>query len=99
MGRSKVGTIKKRSPDGLIYPNQTTIIINIICWYIIRDGKSTLKFNEQRKMDLNNRKMKKNHPPSPVIFEICPNNKYFQRFMHRKVLSKVFELLVSVRLG
>ena len=35
---------KRRSPDGLLLPNQTTIIINII-WFSIRYGKSTMKFN------------------------------------------------------
>ena len=25
-----------------------TIMINITCWYYIRDGKSTMKFNEQK---------------------------------------------------
>ena len=31
MERSKAGTKEKRSPDGLNYPIQNTIIINIIC--------------------------------------------------------------------
>ena len=31
MERSKVDTKEKRSPDGLDYHNQNTIIINIIC--------------------------------------------------------------------
>ena len=31
MERSKSGTKEKRSPDVLNYPNQNTIIINIIC--------------------------------------------------------------------
>ena len=31
MERSKSGTKEKRSPDGQIYPNENTIIINIIC--------------------------------------------------------------------
>ena len=31
MERSKDCTKEKRSPDGLNYPNQDTIIINIIC--------------------------------------------------------------------
>ena len=31
MERSKVGTKEKRSPDGLNYPYQNTIMINIIC--------------------------------------------------------------------
>ena len=35
---------KKLGPDGLNYPNQNTIIINIICQYF-RDGKSTKKLN------------------------------------------------------
>ena len=30
MEKSKAGTKEKRSPDGLNYPNQTTININII---------------------------------------------------------------------
>ena len=65
MERSKAGTRKKRIPDGLNYPNQNTIIINIICQYFIRDGKSTMKFNlTKNKQDLNNLKIK-NHPPSP----------------------------------
>ena len=56
---------KKRSPDGLSHPNQHTIIMNKI-WYFIRNGKSTMKFNWQKnKMDLNIRKMT-NHPPSPA---------------------------------
>ena len=40
MKRSKSGTKEKSSPDGLNYPIQNTIIINIICQYLIRDGKS-----------------------------------------------------------
>ena len=31
MERSKAGTKEKRRPDGLNYPNQNVIIINIIC--------------------------------------------------------------------
>ena len=31
MERSKEGTKEKKNPDGLNYPNQNTIIINIIC--------------------------------------------------------------------
>ena len=42
--RSTAGTKEKRSPDGLNYPNQNTIIMNIICQYFIRDGKK-MKFN------------------------------------------------------
>ena len=45
MERSKVRTKEKRSPDGLNYPNQNTIIINIICKHFIRNGKSRMKFN------------------------------------------------------
>ena len=44
MEKSKAGT-KKRSPDGLSLPNQNPIIINIICSYFIRYGKSSIKFN------------------------------------------------------
>ena len=44
MERSKEGT-KKRSPDGLTYPNQNTIIMNITLQYFIRHGKRTMKFN------------------------------------------------------
>ena len=45
MERSKAGMTEKWSPYGLKYPNQNTLIINIICQYFIRDGKSTMKFN------------------------------------------------------
>ena len=45
MERSKAGTKEKRSPDGLNYSNQNTIIINIICQYFIRDEKNVMKFN------------------------------------------------------
>ena len=31
MDKSKAGTKEKESPDGLNYPTQNTIIINIIC--------------------------------------------------------------------
>ena len=66
MERSTAGTKEKRSPDGLTYQNQNTIIINIICQYFITDEK---KHNEtqltKNKMDLNNRKIK-NYPPSPM---------------------------------
>ena len=31
MEKNKAGTKEKRSPDGLNYPNENTIIINIIC--------------------------------------------------------------------
>ena len=44
MESSKAGT-KERSRDGLSLPNQNTIIINKVCQYFIRDGKSTKKFN------------------------------------------------------
>ena len=44
MERSKAGTKDKRS-DGINYPNQNTILINIINQYFIRYGKSTMKFN------------------------------------------------------
>ena len=40
MERSKAGTKEKRSPEGLNDSNQNTIIVNIICQYFIRDGKS-----------------------------------------------------------
>ena len=43
--RSKAGTKEKRSPDGLKYPNQNTIIISIISQCCIKYGKSTMKFN------------------------------------------------------
>ena len=40
MEKSKAGMKeKKRSPDGLNYHNQNTIIINIICLYFIIYGK------------------------------------------------------------
>ena len=45
MERSKAGTKGKRSPDGLNYPNQNTIMINIICLHFITDGKSTIDLN------------------------------------------------------
>ena len=46
MESSKAGTKEKISLVGLNYPNQNTIIIiNIICEYLIRDGKSTMTFN------------------------------------------------------
>ena len=48
MERSKAGTKEKRIPDGLNYSNQNTVIINIICLYFVRDGKSTMKFNYQK---------------------------------------------------
>ena len=35
MERSKAGTKNKRSPDGLLLPNQNTIIINIKLQYFI----------------------------------------------------------------
>ena len=43
--RSKVGTKKKRSPDGLSHPNQNIIIINKILLNFIRYGKNIMKFN------------------------------------------------------
>ena len=43
MERRKSGMKEKRNPDGLNYPNQNTIIINIICYHFIRDKK---KYNE-----------------------------------------------------
>ena len=39
MQKSKPGTKEKRSPDGIINPNQNTIITNQICQYLKRDGK------------------------------------------------------------
>ena len=48
MERSKVGTKEKRSPGGLNYPNQNTMLINIICQHFIRDGKSAMtKFRKR----------------------------------------------------
>ena len=44
MERSKVGT-KNRRPDGLSFPNQKTIILNITWLYFIRYGKSTINSN------------------------------------------------------
>ena len=44
MERSKAGT-KERSPDGLSLPNQNTILINIMWYYVTRYGESTMKFN------------------------------------------------------
>ena len=38
---------KKRSPDGLLLPNQNTII-NKIVTHFKRNKKSTMKFNEQK---------------------------------------------------
>ena len=46
MERSNAGT-KRRSPVCLSYPNQNTIIINIILQYFIRYGKSAMTFNQQ----------------------------------------------------
>ena len=43
--RSKAGTKEKRCPDGLTLPIQNTAIINMICYYFTRYGKSTMKFN------------------------------------------------------
>ena len=37
---------KKESPDGLNYPNQNTIIINIICLYFLTYGKSIMKYSD-----------------------------------------------------
>ena len=34
MERSKAGTKEKSSPDGINYPNQNTIMINIICQFV-----------------------------------------------------------------
>ena len=63
--RRKAGT-KKRSPDGLSHPNKNIIKINKILYNFIRYGKSIMKFNLQKKMDLNNRKMA-NHHPTPEM--------------------------------
>ena len=49
MERSKAGTKEKGSPDGLHYPDQNAIIINIICEYLIRYGKRTIELNLQKK--------------------------------------------------
>ena len=39
---------KESSPDGLLLPNQNTILINTIWYYFRRYGKSTMKFNYQK---------------------------------------------------
>ena len=39
MNRSTVGTKEKTSPDGLNYPNQNTILINIICIILLEMEK------------------------------------------------------------
>ena len=44
MEKSTAGT-NKGSPDGLSHPNRNTIIINIIWYNFIRNGKRTMKFN------------------------------------------------------
>ena len=48
MESSKAGAREKNSRQGLNYPNKNTIIINLICQYFIRYGKSTMKFNQQK---------------------------------------------------
>ena len=40
--RSKAGT-KERRPVGLSLPNQNTISVNIISYYVTRYGRSTIK--------------------------------------------------------
>ena len=44
MEKSKAGT-KKKSPDGQSLPNKNTILMNIICYYFRRYGKSTMQLN------------------------------------------------------
>ena len=39
MEGSKAGTKEKRCPDGLNYPNQNTIIINMICSILLEMEK------------------------------------------------------------
>ena len=63
MEKSKAGT-KERSPDSLSLPNQNTIIINIICQYFIRYGKSYMKSSNKKQ---NGVEQSKNHPPAPGI--------------------------------
>ena len=67
MERSKAGTKEKRSPNGLNYPNQNIILINII-WYFFY--KILKKYNSiqltKNKMDFNIIKIT-NHPPSHGI--------------------------------
>ena len=64
MERSKAGG-KERSPDGLLQPNQNTILISImLLFYKIRNKYNEIQLTKN-KMDLNNRKMT-NHPPFPV---------------------------------
>ena len=48
MERSKAGT-NKGSPDDLSHPNQNTIIMNKIWSHFIRNGKSTMKLNREKK--------------------------------------------------
>ena len=45
MERSKASTKEKTSRDGLNYPNQNTILMNIMLYYFTRYGKITMKFN------------------------------------------------------
>ena len=51
MEGSKAGT-NIRSPDGLSQPNQNTILINIIQYYFIRNGKGTMKFINKKQNGL-----------------------------------------------
>ena len=44
MGRNTAGSKNKRSPDRLSLPDQNTIMINIIL-YFLRNGKNIMKFN------------------------------------------------------
>ena len=75
--RREYGKKKSRheSPDSLSLPNQIIILINIKCYYFKRYGK---KYNEIQltwnKVDLNNRYLMTNHPPSPVT--VLPNKEF-----------------------
>ena len=83
MERSKAITkTKSYSHDGISLPNQNTILINIISSYFIRYGK--IQWNSiNKKMDLNNRKMK-NDPPSPDrdVWRVlkCVRDEMFKEF-------------------
>ena len=47
--RSKAGTKEKISLDGINHPDQNTILINIVWYYIYKTWKNTMKFNSQKK--------------------------------------------------
>ena len=70
MERIKVDTKGKRSPDGLNYPYQNTLMVNIICQYFIRNRKVQLNSINKIQNRLKQSKNEKSIPLPQFFFSL-----------------------------